>query len=248
MALSLLSIPRRNSRATASAIAAAAAASSTSEQESDTEENRLAKPNFQLGAYTKVYGSELASKLGSLAALANYNRDKNNCAATTAAKDLSFTGTDNSNYSEQAWDNYQEKYNSEAYSEGFDSDAARRLMEFGDDYRNFLDSQSDCCSSLSAANNLDSLSPPAQRHQNRGFVAGRAGSKSPSKSPTRDEMSGSLRRRRSTLAAEHDKRRKGSDGSKRLTFDGKSMRIMVQVVHYSLKQLTNNAQKEYRLE
>lgn len=185
------------------------------------EENRLTKPNFQLGAYTKVYGSELASKLGSLAALANYNRDKDNCAGTTASKDLSFTGTDNSNYSEQAWDNYQEKYNSEAYSEGFDSDAARRLMEFGDDYRNFLDSQSDCCSSLSAANNLDSLSPPAQRHQNRSFTAGGAGSKSPSKSPTRDEMSSSLRRRRSALAVEHDKRRKGSDSAKRLTFDGK---------------------------
>lgn len=27
-------------------------------------------------------------------------------------------------------------------------------------FSNFLDSQSDCCSSLSAANNLDSLSPP----------------------------------------------------------------------------------------
>lgn len=44
----------------------------------------------------------------------------------------------------------QEKYQSEAYSEAPDSDAARRLLEFGDDYRNFLDSQSDCCSSLSA--------------------------------------------------------------------------------------------------
>lgn len=40
-----------------------------------------------------------------------------------------------SSISETAWDNYQEKYNSENYSEGFDSDAARRLLEFGDDYR-----------------------------------------------------------------------------------------------------------------
>lgn len=38
---------------------------------------------------------------------------------------------------------FQEKYLSEAYSEAHDSDAARRLLEFGEDYRNFLDSQSD---------------------------------------------------------------------------------------------------------
>ena len=38
---------------------------------------------------------------------------------------------------------------SEAYSEEApDSEAARKLWEFGDDYRNFLDSQSDCASSL----------------------------------------------------------------------------------------------------
>ncbi|KAK7866034.1 hypothetical protein R5R35_008546 [Gryllus longicercus] len=73
--------------------------------------------------------------------------------------------------SEQAWDNYQvqllasrrlrvwrwspylsdpvEKYMSEPYSEEIaDSEFARRLLEFGDDYHNFLDSQSDCASSL----------------------------------------------------------------------------------------------------
>lgn len=44
---------------------------------------------------------------------------------------------------EDAWDNYQEKYSSEAYSEAHDSDAARRLLDFGEDYRNFLGSQSD---------------------------------------------------------------------------------------------------------
>lgn len=48
-----------------------------------------------------------------------------------------------SSLSEQAWDSYQEKYLSEAYSEAHDSDAARRLLEFGEDYRNFLGSQSD---------------------------------------------------------------------------------------------------------
>lgn len=32
---------------------------------------------------------------------------------------------------------------SEAYSESHDSDAARKLLNFGEDYRNFIDSQSD---------------------------------------------------------------------------------------------------------
>uniref|UniRef100_A0ABD2X2Q3 KASH domain-containing protein n=1 Tax=Trichogramma kaykai TaxID=54128 RepID=A0ABD2X2Q3_9HYME len=53
---------------------------------------------------------------------------------------------------EQAWDNYQEKYMSEAYSEATDVETARRLLDFGDDYRNFLDSQSDCASSLGVHN------------------------------------------------------------------------------------------------
>ncbi|CAG9816482.1 unnamed protein product [Phaedon cochleariae] len=48
-----------------------------------------------------------------------------------------------SSLSEQAWDNYQENYLSEPYSESHDSDAARRLLNFGEDYRNFIDSQSD---------------------------------------------------------------------------------------------------------
>lgn len=130
-------------------------------------------------------------------------------------KDPSFTGTDNSNFSEQAWDPYQEKYNSEAYSEGFDSDAARRLLEFGDDYRNFLDSQSDCCSSLSAANNLESsLSPPVIRKSIEGV---HDSSKSPSKSPSGDD---NIMRRRRALEMEFGRRRKGSDGSRKLMFDG----------------------------
>ncbi|XP_038207126.1 uncharacterized protein LOC119828893 isoform X2 [Zerene cesonia] len=69
-----------------------------------------------------------------------------------------------SSFSEQAWDFYQEKYNSEPYSEAPDSDAARRLLEFGDDYRAFLDSQSDCCSSLSAQPEND-LSPSGTRRR-----------------------------------------------------------------------------------
>jgi len=44
-----------------------------------------------------------------------------------------------------SWDNYQpDKYMSEAYSEDApDHETARRLLEFGEDYRMFLDSQSD---------------------------------------------------------------------------------------------------------
>lgn len=40
---------------------------------------------------------------------------------------------------------------SEPYSEELaDPETARRLLEFGEDYRIYLDSQSDCASSLSA--------------------------------------------------------------------------------------------------
>lgn len=41
----------------------------------NSEENGMMKPNFRLGAYTYGYGVG-ASKLGSLAALANYNGEK----------------------------------------------------------------------------------------------------------------------------------------------------------------------------
>lgn len=64
-ALSMLSIPRKILQN----------ASSTSEMESE-DDVALPKPKFQLGAYTSVYGSDIALKLGSsLAALANYNRE-----------------------------------------------------------------------------------------------------------------------------------------------------------------------------
>ncbi|KAH1023012.1 hypothetical protein HUJ04_012302 [Dendroctonus ponderosae] len=54
----------------------------------------------------------------------------------------SLNATESSSLSE-AWDNYQENYLSEPYSESHDSDAARKLLNFGEDYRNFIDSQSD---------------------------------------------------------------------------------------------------------
>lgn len=129
--------------------------------ESD-DEQKMMKPDFKIGSLTNVYANPSAN-LGSLAALSNYNRDKND-------QDLNETGTENmSSFSEQMWDNYMEKYNSEAYSEDRDVDGAKRLLDFGDDYRNFIDSQSDCCSSLSAAN-IDSLSPPRPRKSFNGIA------------------------------------------------------------------------------
>ncbi|KAL6423713.1 hypothetical protein ACFW04_010303 [Cataglyphis niger] len=64
--------------------------------------------------------------------------------------DVEMNSLGNNSLYEQAWDNYQEKYMSEAYSEPLDVEMARRLLDFGDDYRNFLDSQSECASSISA--------------------------------------------------------------------------------------------------
>lgn len=60
----MLTLPRKNNRINIS---------STSEMESE-DENVMMKPNFRLGAYTTSYGG--ASKLGSLAALATYNSEK----------------------------------------------------------------------------------------------------------------------------------------------------------------------------
>lgn len=78
--------------------------------------------------------------------------------------DVEMNSLGNNSFSEQAWDNYQEKYMSEPYSEAPDLETARRLLEFGDDYRNFLDSQSDCASSMSA---LPGSSPPMPRNRMR---------------------------------------------------------------------------------
>uniref|UniRef100_A0A182IYL1 Uncharacterized protein n=1 Tax=Anopheles atroparvus TaxID=41427 RepID=A0A182IYL1_ANOAO len=122
----------------------------------------MAKPEFRIGSLTRTRCGSL--NLGSLAALANYNLD----GVEKIEADLNGTGTgteEMSSFSEQAWDNYQEKYMSEPYSEDRDTDAARRLLDFGDDYRNFIDSQSDCASSSLSAANVDSLSPPRFRHK-----------------------------------------------------------------------------------
>uniref|UniRef100_A0A6P4DUN1 Platelet binding protein GspB isoform X1 n=2 Tax=Drosophila rhopaloa TaxID=1041015 RepID=A0A6P4DUN1_DRORH len=130
--------------------------------EGEAGETPLMLPKFRVGSFTTAGLLASETRLGALAALSNYmNEDEQQAELSTEDH--------HSSISETAWDNYQEKYNSENYSEGFDSDAARRILEFGDDYRNFIDSQSDCCSSLSAANNLDSFSPPRmdslQKHE-----------------------------------------------------------------------------------
>ncbi|XP_058453604.1 klarsicht protein isoform X2 [Malaya genurostris] len=140
---------------------------STKKSTADSEEEQqqsaalMAKPNFKIGS--SVTRARCGSvNLGSLAALANYNLD----GVERAETDQNGTGTgteEMSSFSEQAWDNYQEKYMSEPYSEDRDTDAARRLLDFGDDYRNFIDSQSDCASSSLSAANMDSLSPPRLR-------------------------------------------------------------------------------------
>lgn len=53
---------------------------------------------------------------------------------------------------------------SEPYSEAPDVETARRLLEFGDDYRNFLDSQSDCASSMSAVRHSSPALPRNRIH------------------------------------------------------------------------------------
>lgn len=127
--------------------------------EEEDDNQTMKKPEFKIGSITNVYGNPM--NLGSLAALANYNSAENR------RENNNETGTENlSSFSEHnMWDNYMgEKYNSEAYSEDRDVDAARKLLDC-DDYRNFIDSQSDCCSSLNSAANqqMDSLSPPRHR-------------------------------------------------------------------------------------
>jgi hypothetical protein len=134
-------------------------APSAQKPESD-DDQKMMKPDFKIGSLTNVYANPSAN-LGSLAALSNYNNNND-------VGEINETNT--SSFSEQMWDNYMgEKYNSEAYSEDRDMDGARRLLEFGDDYRNFIDSQSDNCSSLSAAN-IDSMSPPRPRRNISGVA------------------------------------------------------------------------------
>ncbi|XP_030748670.1 uncharacterized protein LOC115876834 [Sitophilus oryzae] len=95
--------------------------STTSGADSD-EETRKRLPNFKIGTKQRyLHNSEI--------------RDD-------SPGKSSLNATESSSLSE-AWDNYQENYLSEPYSESHDSDAARRLLNFGEDYRNFIDSQSD---------------------------------------------------------------------------------------------------------
>ena len=164
---------------------------------SDSEgEQKMLKPAFKIGSLTNVYANQ--TNLGSLAALANYNNEEEK-----AENDLETTGENMSSFSaHSAWDNYQDKYNSEAYSEDKDTEAARRLLEFGDDYRTFLDSQSDCCSSLSAAN-LDSMSPPRFRRN----LPGSPG-QNKSLSSTADSSLEMMRRKRIMELPETERRRK----------------------------------------
>ncbi|XP_045779102.1 uncharacterized protein LOC123876796 isoform X1 [Maniola jurtina] len=132
-------------------------------------ESELAAPSFKLGPeggavrprLTRSMERErtfLTLSLGDPSQMWDVCLDKDSDKSVTAGTE------EHSSFSEQAWDFYQEKYNSEPYSEAPDSDAARRLLEFGDDYRAFLDSQSDCCSSLSAQPEND-LSPSGTRRR-----------------------------------------------------------------------------------
>ncbi|KAJ8950265.1 hypothetical protein NQ318_021119 [Aromia moschata] len=98
--------------------------STTSGADSDEDFSRRL-PNFKVGYKTRYLHS---------AEMRDDSPGKN---SLNAAEEQS------SSLSEQAWDNYQENYLSEAYSESHDSDAARKLLNFGEDYRNFTDSQSD---------------------------------------------------------------------------------------------------------
>lgn len=208
-----------------------------SDKESGEDVAVLAKPAFKLGSATNVYG---ASNLGSLAKLSTYNHGDSEQEKTQTRQQkekvlTSHESTAPEDWSyEQAWDNYQEKYNSENYSEGLDTEAAKRLLEFGDDdYRRHIDSQSDCCSSsLSAANNLDSLSPP--RHRKFGCdnsIGGHTSSSVHQPSPPHHVVppghcdsnasnnSNTLRRRRALEFAEYERRRKNSESSRK-RFDG----------------------------
>ncbi|XP_063993253.1 klarsicht protein isoform X1 [Diachasmimorpha longicaudata] len=104
----------------------------------DTEEINRGRGNFEENLFDNVFKrNEVVSPI---------NGDS----------DIEKNSIENTSFSEQAWDSYQEKYMSEPYSEAADVETARKLLEFGDDYRNFLDSQSDCASSLGAVRSCSS--------------------------------------------------------------------------------------------
>ena len=99
----------------------------------------------------------------------------------------------------------QEKYNSEPYSEAPDSDAARRLLEFGDDYRAFLDSQSDCCSSLSAQPEHD-ISPSGTRRRRPPSDVSRERSLPRYKRPTRNSPIETSRKPKKSMSSAERKK------------------------------------------
>lgn len=182
----------------------------------DDDEQIMEPPNFKIGSITNVYGNSM--NLGSLAALANYNSNETNHHHRGGENE---TGTENlSSFSEHnMWDNYiGEKYNSEAYSEDRDLDGARKLFEFGDDYRNFIDSQSDCCSSLSAANQLDSLSPPRNRKNIHQQQQNQSPQQNTSLSSSNENSMKILRQRRIQELPETERRKLGSSEGKILFF------------------------------
>lgn len=112
--------------------------STTSGADSDDDKKLQRLPKFLLGPHTGVVKGYCPPNA------------KLECRDSSPEKsNLNITEEQSSSLSEQAWDNYQEKYLSENYSEAHDSDAARRLLEFGEDYRYYLDSQSDCWSAHS---------------------------------------------------------------------------------------------------
>lgn len=96
---------------------------SGSDKESGEEVAALGKPAFKLGSVTHVYG---APKAGVLIKHESYRHQPGSIAAP---KVRSHEAPSEDISSEQAWDEYQEKYNSENYSEGYDTEAAERFLE-----------------------------------------------------------------------------------------------------------------------
>ncbi|KAH8372507.1 hypothetical protein KR093_011838, partial [Drosophila rubida] len=210
-------------------------------------ESQLMVPKFRVGSFTTAALMASEIRLGALAALSNYMHEDEQQAGESPTK-LS-TEDHHSSISETAWDDYQEKYNSENYSEGFDSDAARRLLEFGDDYRNFIDSQSDCCSSLSAANNLDSFSPPRmdslQQHELKALhINQETISSSVDHARRQRALELQSERRRKTLEV----RRKSCQGSSRLASHAPSCSPLISVLPFADMAEASNSQQQQQQE
>ncbi|XP_076062425.1 uncharacterized protein LOC143037757 [Oratosquilla oratoria] len=96
-----------------------------------------------------------AAGLAAIKSLAAHSPSHSSHSAPFSDHDAQNAQEDMSSLSEQAWDPYQSslvltstysalpqeyKYLSEPYSEDIDQEAARRLLDFGDDYRKYIDS------------------------------------------------------------------------------------------------------------